>query len=94
MIFFIKYKNNRVGPALRAETMAQAPHDAHAGLAQALLNRSCLGMAARHGSFGHLYLRTIMMVLASVATTSFIILLLFSLPSYLHLRTTPFLTEA
>jgi hypothetical protein len=31
-----------------------------------------------------------MMVLASVATTSFAILLLFSLPSCLHLRTTPF----
>jgi hypothetical protein len=38
----------------------------------------------------HLYLHTIMMVLASVATTSFVILLLFSLPSCLHLRATPF----
>jgi hypothetical protein len=34
-----------------------------------------------------------MMVLASVATTSFTIMLLFSLPSCLHLRTTPFSTE-
>jgi hypothetical protein len=38
------------------------------------------GQLARHDSFGHLYLRTIIMVLASVATTSFAILLLFSLP--------------
>jgi hypothetical protein len=45
---------------------------------------------ARHDPFDHLYLRTIMMVLVSVATTSFIILLLFSLPSCLHLRTTTF----
>jgi hypothetical protein len=48
---------------------------------------------ARHGSFDHLYLRTIMMVLALVATTSFAILLLFSLPSCLHLRATPFSAE-
>jgi hypothetical protein len=33
----------------------------------------------KHDSFDHLYLRTVMMVLASVATTSFAILLLFSL---------------
>jgi hypothetical protein len=33
------------------------------------------------------------MVLASVATTSFDILLLFSLPSCLHLRATPFSAE-
>jgi hypothetical protein len=44
----------------------------------------------KHDPFGHLYLRTIMMILASVATTSFAILLLFSLPSCLHLRATPF----
>jgi hypothetical protein len=37
------------------------------------------GRLARHGSFGHLYLRTIMIVIASVVTTSFAILLLFSL---------------
>jgi hypothetical protein len=48
---------------------------------------------ARHGSFGHLYLRTIMMVLSSVATTSFVILLLFSLPSCLHLCATSFSAE-
>jgi hypothetical protein len=47
----------------------------------------------RHGSFGHLYLRTIVMVLALVAATSFAILHLFSLPSCLHLRATPLSTE-
>jgi hypothetical protein len=51
------------------------------------------GRLASHNSFSHLYLRTIMMVLASVATTSFAILLLFSLTSCLHLRATPFSTE-
>jgi hypothetical protein len=51
------------------------------------------GRPARHGSFGHLYLHTIMMVLASVATTSFAILLLFSPPSCLQLRATPFSAE-
>jgi hypothetical protein len=51
------------------------------------------GRLARHSPFGHLYLRTIMMVLASAATTSFVILLLFSLPSCLHLRATPFSVE-
>jgi hypothetical protein len=35
---------------------------------------------ARHGSFGHLYLRTIIMVIVSVATTSFAILLIFIYP--------------
>jgi hypothetical protein len=40
------------------------------------------GRLARHDSFGHSYLLTIMMVLASVATTSIVILLLFSLPSH------------
>jgi hypothetical protein len=48
------------------------------------------GRPARHGLFGHLYLRIIMMVLTSVATTSFDILLLFSLHSCLRLRATPF----
>jgi hypothetical protein len=51
------------------------------------------GRPARHGPFSHLYLRTIMMVLASVATTSFDILLLFSLQSCLRLRATPFSAE-
>jgi hypothetical protein len=51
------------------------------------------GRLARHGSFGHLYLHTIMMVLASLVTTSFVILLIFSLPSCLQLRATPFLAE-
>jgi hypothetical protein len=36
------------------------------------------------GPFDHLSIQTIMMVLASVAATSFAILLLFSLPSYIH----------
>jgi hypothetical protein len=48
---------------------------------------------ARHGPSGQLYLRTIMMVLGPVATFSFVILLLFSLPSCLHLRTTTFSAE-
>jgi hypothetical protein len=43
---------------------------------------------ARHDPFGHLYLRMIMMVLASVVATSSIILLLFSLPSCLRLNAT------
>jgi hypothetical protein len=51
------------------------------------------GRLTRHDPFGHLYLRIIMMVLASVATTSFTILLPFSLPSCLHLCATPFLAE-
>jgi hypothetical protein len=51
------------------------------------------GRLARHNPFGHLYLHTIMMVFASVATTSFVIILLFSLPSCLHLSATPFLAE-
>jgi hypothetical protein len=49
--------------------------------------------SARHDPFGHLCLYTIMMLIASVATTSFAILLLFSLLSWLHLRATPFSTE-
>jgi hypothetical protein len=51
------------------------------------------GRLTRHSSFCHLYLRTIMMVLVSVVTTSFTIPLLFSLPSCLHLRTTSFTAE-
>jgi hypothetical protein len=51
------------------------------------------GWPARHNLFSHLYLHTIMMVLASVAATSFAILLLFSLPSCLRLRATPFSAE-
>ena len=47
----------------------------------------------RHGPFGHLYLHTIMMVLTSVATTLFAILLLFSLPSCLHLCAIPLSAE-
>ena len=42
----------------------------------------------RHDSFSHLYLRTIMMFIASVASTLFVILLLFSHPSCLRLRVT------
>jgi hypothetical protein len=52
-----------------------------------------LSRPARHDTFGHLYLCTIMMVLTSVAATSFVILLLFSLLSCLYLCATPFLTE-
>jgi hypothetical protein len=52
------------------------------------------GRLVRHGSFGHLYLHTIMMVLVSVATTLFVILLLFSLLSCLHLHATPFSAES
>jgi hypothetical protein len=51
------------------------------------------GRLARHGPFGHLYLRTIIMVLASVTTILFAILFLFSLPSCLHLRAIPFSAE-
>jgi hypothetical protein len=51
------------------------------------------GQPARSGPFRHLYLRTIMMVPASVVATSFAILLLFSLPSCLHLRAIPFSAE-
>jgi hypothetical protein len=47
----------------------------------------------RHDPFSHLYLCTIMMVIVSVATTLFVNLLLFSLLSCLHLRTTPFSAE-
>jgi hypothetical protein len=51
------------------------------------------GRLARHDPFGHLYICTIMMVLTSVPTTSFFILLLFSLLSCLHLHATSFSTE-
>jgi hypothetical protein len=51
------------------------------------------GRPAIHGPFGHLYLRTIMMVLASVVATSFAIMLLFSLPLCLRLCATPFSVE-
>jgi hypothetical protein len=51
------------------------------------------GRLAKHDPFGYLYIHTKMMVLASVATTSFAILLLFSLPSCLHLCATPFWAE-
>jgi hypothetical protein len=51
------------------------------------------GQPTRHGPFGHLYLRTIMMVLALVAATSFAILLHFSILSCLRLCATPFLAE-
>jgi hypothetical protein len=43
---------------------------------------------ARHNPFSHLYLHTIMMVLVSIVANSFVILLLFSLLSCLHLHTT------
>jgi hypothetical protein len=53
------------------------------------------GRPTRHGPFSHLYLRTIMMVPASVAATLFVVLFLFPLPSCLRLRlrATPFSTQ-
>jgi hypothetical protein len=63
-------------------------------LAQSLLNGHDSGRLVRHDPFDHLYLHTIMMVLASVATTSFAIRLLFALPSCLHIRAPPFSTES
>jgi hypothetical protein len=52
------------------------------------------GRVTRYDSFGHLYLHTVMMVFASIVATSFAILLLFSLPSCLRLRVTPFSAES
>jgi hypothetical protein len=52
------------------------------------INGSCLGWPVIHDPFSHLYICTIMMVLASVLATSFVILLLFSLHSCLRLRAT------
>jgi hypothetical protein len=52
------------------------------------------GRLVRHDSFGYLYLRTIIMVLASVVVILFDILLLFSLPLCLRLRGTLFLAES
>jgi hypothetical protein len=51
------------------------------------------GWATRHDPFSHSYLRMIMMVLVSVVTTSFAILLLFSLPSCLRLYAALFSAE-
>jgi hypothetical protein len=51
------------------------------------------GRLTRHSPLGHQYLHTIMMVLASVVTTPFVILLPFSLPLCLHLHATQFLAE-
>jgi hypothetical protein len=45
MIFCKIKKSCRTGPALRAEATAQAPYGARVGLAQTLLNGSCLGPA-------------------------------------------------
>jgi hypothetical protein len=47
----------------------------------------------RHDSFNHIYIRTVMVVITPVVTTLFFVLLLFSLPSCLHLRTTLFSAE-
>jgi hypothetical protein len=73
--------------------MTQALHGARAGLAQALLNGSCLGSAHQTRPIWPSIPPHDNDVLASVATTSFGILLLFSLPSCLHLHATPFSTE-
>jgi hypothetical protein len=52
------------------------------------------GRLATHGPFDHIYIRTIMMVPVSVATTSFAILLLFSLsPHVFTSARTPFSAE-
>jgi hypothetical protein len=51
------------------------------------------GRPARHDPFGYLYLHTIMMISASVVATSFVIMLLFSLPSCLRICATPFSVE-
>jgi hypothetical protein len=51
------------------------------------------GQSVRHNPFDHLYLCTITMIFASVVIISFVILLLFSLPSCLCLRATPFSAE-
>jgi hypothetical protein len=47
MLFFKIKKLCQAGPALRAEATAQAPHGARVGLAQALLNGSCLEPARK-----------------------------------------------
>jgi hypothetical protein len=73
--------------------MTQALHGARAGLAQALLNGSCLGPARQTRPIWPYIPPHDNDVLASVATTSFGILLLFSLPSCLHLHATPFTAE-
>jgi hypothetical protein len=52
------------------------------------------GRPATHDPFVHLYLCTIMMVLASVVVALFVILVLFSLTSCNRLRATPFLAES
>jgi hypothetical protein len=52
------------------------------------------GRSIRHDIFGHLYLCTIIMVLASVIATSFTILFLLSFPSCLCLPATPFSVES
>jgi hypothetical protein len=51
------------------------------------------GRPVIHGTFGHLYLRTIIMILTLVVAISFVIMLLFSLSSCLRLRATPFSAE-
>jgi hypothetical protein len=48
---------------------------------------------SKQNSFGHLYLRTIMMVLASFVATSFAIMPSFLSPLCLRLRATPFSAE-
>jgi hypothetical protein len=77
----------RAGPAIRAEATTQAPHDARAGLAEALWptcqTRPIWPSITPHDND----------VLASVVTTLFAILLLFCLPSCVHLRVTLFSAE-
>jgi hypothetical protein len=94
-IHFCKIKNIIIlgRASTMGEAIVQAWHNARAGLTQTLLNRSASGWPVRHGPFDYLYLCSIMMLLASVSPTSFVILLLFSLPSCLRLRATPFSAE-
>jgi hypothetical protein len=93
MIFCKIKKWCRVGLALQAEATAQAPHDARARLAYALLNGSCLGPARQtrpiwpsippHDNDGS---RLSCHHLVHHSTS-------FLSPSCLHLRTTPFSAE-
>jgi hypothetical protein len=62
-------------------------------LAQTLLNGSCLRPPHHTWPIWSSIPPHVMMVLASIAATSFVILLLFSLPSCLRFRATPFSVE-
>jgi hypothetical protein len=76
----------------RGNDPSPARRSCHAGPGTIKMGHAS-GQPARHILFGHLYLCTITMVLDSVTATSFVILLLFSLLSCIHLRATPFSAE-